>query len=277
MASLTTSISIIGCGWLGLPLAEYLQKKGFALKGSTTSPSKIETLASKGIAAYLLQLQGDGGISPEQTKNLTELLKADILIFNIPPGRRNPNVEAEFSAKIRTLIQHIEASPLQKVIFVSATSVYPLQNKIVTEVDAQNPSKISGKALLQAEKLLKNCPNIQTTILRLAGLYGPNRPAGRFLAGKQNLANGLGRVNLVHQQDCIEVIHQVIMQQKWNKTYNVCASEHPTRQAFYTSAAQNMGLVPPTFTPDSLAEYCIVANEKVKKELGINFRHLNSH
>ncbi len=271
---MNSTISIIGCGWLGLPLAEYLQKKGFSIKGSTTTPSKLEELAAKGIQPFLLQLQGKDSQSPEQDTILSKLLQADILILNIPPGRKNPDVVSSFLTKIKTLLHAIATSPIQKIVFVSATSVYSLQNKVVTEVDAQNPTKTSGRALLQAEQLLQNCPNIETTILRLAGLYGPNRPAGRFLAGKKNLSNGEGRVNLVHQLDCIEVIYQIIRQEKWNKTFNVCSDDHPTRQTFYTEAAQKLRLPPPTFLLDSSAQYCIVSNEKVKTELGVFFRNL---
>jgi len=268
------TISIIGCGWLGLPLALYLQQKGFTIKGSTTSPSKIEDLKQKGIQTYLLQLQDDGILPMEQKQHLKDLLKADILIFNIPPGRRNPNVEASFLAKIKTLTDAIEASPLQKIVFVSATSVYPLQNQIVTELDAKNPSKASGKALLQAEQALQNIQNTETTVLRLAGLYGPNRNPGRFLAGRQNLANGEGRVNLVHLQDCIEVILGVIQQEKWGEVYNVCSDEHPTREVFYTAAAKRLGLSVPTFAVNSPAKYCMVSNKKVKQELKHTFRKL---
>ncbi|MFK7904343.1 MAG: SDR family oxidoreductase [Chitinophagales bacterium] len=268
------TISIIGCGWLGLPLALHLQQKGFTIKGSTTSPSKIENLEQKNIQAYLLQLQDDGILPMEQKQYLKDLLKADILIFNIPPGRRNPNVEASFLAKIKTLTDAIEASPLQKIIFVSATSVYPLQNRMVTELDAKNPSKASGKALLQAEQALQNIQNTETTVLRLAGLYGPNRAPGRFLAGRQNLANGEGRVNLVHLQDCIEVISGVIQQEKWGEVYNVCSDEHPTREVFYTAAAKNLGLSVPTFAVNSPAKYCMVSNKKVKQELKHTFRKL---
>ncbi|MGB1242120.1 MAG: SDR family oxidoreductase [Chitinophagales bacterium] len=268
------TISIIGCGWLGLPLAIHLQGKGFFIKGSTTSTSKIEDLKQKGIEPYLLQLQDNGTLSIEQKRNLEELLKADILVFNIPPGRRNPDVEASFLAKIKTLRNAIEASSLQEIIFVSATSVYPLQNQIVTELDAKNPSKASGKALLQAEQVLQNLQNVETTVLRLAGLYGPNRPPGRFLAGRQNLANGEGRVNLVHLQDCIEVIFEVIRQKKWGKTYNVCSDEHPMREVFYTAAAKSLGLAVPTFAVNSPPKYCVVSNEKVKQELKHTFKKL---
>lgn len=54
MASLITSI--IGCGWLGLPLAERLVAEGYTVKGSTTSVDKLSLLRQKGIDAYLLQL-----------------------------------------------------------------------------------------------------------------------------------------------------------------------------------------------------------------------------
>lgn len=272
---MSSTISIIGCGWLGFPLARFLQEKGFAVKGSTTTPSKIKELSAINIQPFLLQLQEDGKIPKEQSDNLSQLLKADILVLNIPPGRKNPNIEASFLTKIKTLLAGINNSPLQKILFISSTSVYPLQNKWVTEVDALNPSKPSGKVLLKAEQMLQNCPNVETTILRLAGLYGPNRPAGRFLAGKQNLSNGNGRVNLVHQLDCIEVIHQIVSRGIWNETFNLCADEHPTRQTFYVKAAEKLGLTPPTFLSDSVAQYCLVSNEKVKENLGFQFRKLD--
>ncbi len=50
-------ISILGCGWLGVPLAESLIKKGFSIKGSTTSEEKIEILTKKGIEAFLISIR----------------------------------------------------------------------------------------------------------------------------------------------------------------------------------------------------------------------------
>ena len=38
-------ISIVGLGWLGLPLAVQLQKRGYAINGSTTTLDKLEVLA----------------------------------------------------------------------------------------------------------------------------------------------------------------------------------------------------------------------------------------
>lgn len=49
-------VSIIGCGWLGLPLAKFLVQKGFPVKGSVTTESKINQLASLGIKPFLINL-----------------------------------------------------------------------------------------------------------------------------------------------------------------------------------------------------------------------------
>ncbi len=276
---MTKSLSIIGCGWLGLPTAEhFLQKeKNYSVKGSTTTPSKLSQLEEKGIQAYLLQLQNDGSLPESQSRCLKELLEVETLIINIPPGRRNPNIEAAFAAKMNTLITAIQASPLRQILFISSTSVYPKNNTLVTEADALSPTKASGRALLEAEQALQALEGLKVSVLRLSGLYGPNRPPGRFLAGKQNLTNGEGRINLVHQQDCIEVIAKVIGGEKWGEVYNVCADEHPTRRDFYTVAAKKLDLPPPTFAPNSPAHYCIVSNEKAKRELGHEFIELGTY
>lgn len=42
-----TSISVLGCGWLGLPLAKHLIDSGFMVKGSIRSSSKISDLEKK--------------------------------------------------------------------------------------------------------------------------------------------------------------------------------------------------------------------------------------
>ena len=42
-------IGILGCGWLGFPLAEILIKKGFDVKGTSTSLEKVEQLNKIGV------------------------------------------------------------------------------------------------------------------------------------------------------------------------------------------------------------------------------------
>ena len=50
-------ISILGCGWLGLPLAKSLLEKGFSVKGSTTSLEKISVIENSGIDAFHIEMK----------------------------------------------------------------------------------------------------------------------------------------------------------------------------------------------------------------------------
>ena len=77
------TISILGCGWLGLPLAHHLAQQGYAVKGSTTTPMKLVLLRAEGIEPYLLEL--DPTVHGDQVE---DFFKSDILFLNIPPGRK---------------------------------------------------------------------------------------------------------------------------------------------------------------------------------------------
>lgn len=80
------TISILGCGWLGEPLAERLVGDGYTVKGSTTTAEKLDRLAAKGVAPYLIRLDlEDPRLDPD-------FFDAEVLFLNIPPGRRGPGL-----------------------------------------------------------------------------------------------------------------------------------------------------------------------------------------
>ena len=70
-------ISILGCGWLGLPLAISLYSRGYEIKGSTTTVDKIEKLKSAGIIPFILDLNNI-------KSDITEFLASAILIIAVP-------------------------------------------------------------------------------------------------------------------------------------------------------------------------------------------------
>jgi nucleoside-diphosphate-sugar epimerase len=237
-----TKISILGCGWLGLPLAKALIKNGFSVKGSTTSADKIPILKNIGISPFLLTLESTT-VSGQIEDFLAE---STILIVNIPPKLRAANSE-NFVDKITFLIPFLEKSTVEKVLFVSSTAVYRDENNLVTEETQRQPDTESGRQLVQTELLLQSSKHFKTTVLRFSGLIGEDRHPAKFLAGRENLANPLAPINLIHQQDCIAIILKIIEKDSWNETFNAAAPYHPSREDYYTQKSLKWNLALPKF------------------------------
>lgn len=259
-------ISILGCGWLGLPLAKSLIGKGFSVNGSTTSEAKIQVLENAGINAFLIALHAgktDGEIA-------SFLNNSEIIIIDIPPKLRGLETES-FVDKIRTLIPHIEKSAVKKVLFISSISVYADDNSTITETAKPNADSESGKQLAAAEQLLQSNPNFKTTILRFGGLIGADRHPIKFLAGRKNIENPGAAVNLINQNDCIGIIEKIIELEKWNEIFNAAAPFHPTRKDYYTQKAFALNLPVPEFEQVKSAQGKIILSTKIETLLGFNF------
>ncbi|MEP7093570.1 MAG: SDR family oxidoreductase [Flavobacterium sp.] len=267
-------ISILGCGWLGLPLAKKLIEEGHSVNGSTTSENKLPIFKDLGINPYLVTLENE---SVSETIN-SFLDKSDVLIIDIPPKLRGSTasfstpLEMTFVKKIENLIPFIEKSTVKKVLFVSSTSVYGNENGTITEETNPNPDTESGRQLLLAEAVLQNNRNFETTILRFGGLIGEDRQPVKFLAGKENLENADAPVNLIHQNDCIGVIQEIINQSKWNEVFNAVAPFHPTREAYYTQKAIDLGLALPKFSSEKSNIEKTISSEKIESILNYEFK-----
>lgn len=262
------TISILGCGWLGLPLGAYLAERGHRVRGSTTTPEKRERLAAAGIEPYLLRLD------PERPHlDAGAFFEADVLFLNVPPPRRRPDVLAYHLAQVDLVREAVRTAGAGFVVFASSTSVYPELNREVTEDEAGGVDSETGQALLAAERLLLEDPAFETTVLRFAGLYGGDRQPGRWLAGRRNVDNGGAPVNLVHRDDAIAVVMTIIEQDVRGDVFNVCTDAHPTRAELYTHKARQLGLDPPVFADASATSFKIVSNEKLKARLDYRFVH----
>lgn len=271
-------IAILGCGWLGLPLAKSLLSKGYKVKGSTTSESKLDLLKNAGISPFQIQLEEHQIIG-----NIEDFLKeTNVLVIDIPPGLRretSTSKEMTFVNKIKNLIPFIEKSDVQKVVFVSSTSVYGDSFPIVeiTEETQPNPDTESGKQLVIAETLLQSNPNFKTMVIRFGGLLGDDRHPVKFLAGRTNVENPDAPVNMIQREDCIGIIEKSLNfarddNWEWNQIFNAVAPQHPTRKAYYHKKAENLNLPLPTFAEDSESKGKIISSEKVETILGYSFQ-----
>lgn len=269
-------ISILGCGWLGLPLAKSLLSKGFEIKGSTTSESKLEVLKNAGILPYQIQLEEYQIIG-----NIEDFLnETDVLVIDIPPGLRRVILSSEemtFVNKVKTLIPFIEKSGIQKVVFISSTSVYSDGFPIVeiTEETKPNPDTESGKQLVIAETFLQSNSCFKTTVIRFGGLLGEDCHPIKFLAGRTNVENPDAPVNMIQREDCIGIIEEILKQvqyDNWGEIFNAVAPQHPSRKEYYHKKAQILNLPLPTFAENSESKGKIISSEKVETILDYSFQ-----
>jgi nucleoside-diphosphate-sugar epimerase len=202
------------------------------------------------------------------------LKHSEILIIDIPPKLRG-NSKENFVQKIRNLIPFIEASTVQKVLFISSTSVYADDNAVVSESAKPQPDSESGRQLLATEYLLQKHSHFKTTVVRFGGLIGENRHPIHFLAGKTSIENPEAPINLIHLSDCIGIIEKIIDANCFGETFHGVAPFHPTRKAYYTQKAIELKLPLPQFTEEKPSVGKTIVSDKVQTVLKYTFLNTN--
>ncbi|PSQ54608.1 MAG: NAD(P)-dependent oxidoreductase [Bacteroidetes bacterium QH_10_64_37] len=273
-----TDVSVLGCGWLGRPLARRLasrQPSGH-VRGSTTTPEKVDSLRQDGIEPYLLTLNPD-----LSGTDAASFFASPILVLNVPPSRGTDDVQARHRRQIDAVRAAAADGEVEWILFASSTGVYPNVERTVTEAD-QPPGqpdalpgtrRSTGRAVLAAEAQLMDDPAFATTVVRFGGLYGDDRHPGRFLAGRTNVSRPEAPVNLIHQDDCVALLLTLLEHDVRDEVFNACADAHPPRRAVYTRAAEVRGLDPPTFDASDTTTGKVVDNRKVKAQTGYQFLH----
>ncbi|MGL4713161.1 MAG: SDR family NAD(P)-dependent oxidoreductase, partial [Shewanella sp.] len=252
--------------------AKQLVQEGYRVTGCKRSAENLSVLTAAGIKAYPLQLGSEAQSLPD-AKALTGLFQTDYLVVNIPPRLKRGN--AAYLEELQQLIALTQGWQYQQIVFISSTGVYPTQDKRMTEADAMAESSDS-QVLLAAEALFQALPH--TCIVRFAGLVGPKRHPGRFLAGKTDVSGANVAVNLVHLSDCVRAVSTILAAAHSGFSvapiYNLCAPIHPTKAEFYQAGALSLGLVAPEFNQQSMPSKVIQA-DAIVTDLGFRYQYLS--
>jgi dTDP-4-dehydrorhamnose reductase len=218
--------------------------------------------------------QEDAAIGPA-------LSAADALIISVPPGVSADPVLAKFGRRIAALPQTL------KIIYLSTIGVYgDRQGEWVDEDRMPMPKNDRSIARLHAEKAwmtLDRAPNKTVHILRLAGIYGPERNA--LTALRRGTAHRIvkqGQVfNRIHVADISTVIASLLIDYEGgSEIWNLSDDEPSPPQDVVTYAASLMQVEPPpeqdietaALSPlgrTFYAENKRAANRKIKQKLGM--------
>lgn len=255
-------IAIVGLGWLGLPAALALKNDGHAVCGTCTSVEKQIVLQEQGVDNIVL----DAALSNQlQAKDFFKECTHGLL--NIPPSK----ISAEsYEEACLSLIQLFPENC--KIIFASSTGVYLDNSKTLRETEIKDEDFVANHPVRATELALQNVLGKRLSIIRFAGLIGPNRNPAKYFAGKRQIPNGLAPVNLIQLEDCITVIRALIERDFFGHILHACADEHPSKMDYYTRQCAELGLDLPEFIAEK-QNWKIIDNCWTKTQLGIHFKH----
>lgn len=253
------TIGIIGCGWLGAALGAALVARGERVLGTTTSPARGDELRRLGIAPLVARFGAGGAVfEPGSARPPDAFAAADVCVVAVPPL---PGDEAISQA--RAIAGVIGVARAAHVVQISTTSVYPNANVRVDEADAINHHRLT-----LVEQEFRGLDRV-VTVLRCAGLFGPGRLILPSILRASVDVDPEAPVNLVARSDVVRAILRV-MEEPVADVFNVCADEHPSKEAFYREIARRTGLSVPPFRPSGEA-WKIVGNDAFKRRFGFEY------
>ena len=248
------AITILGTGWLGFELALELKQK-YKVKVSSRTAEKIKIYEDKGLSSYIL--------NEDNLDSLEQLLETNYLFINFPPSKFNDYVS--FLSKI---YNHKSIKNIQKIIFISSTSIYPnIQGLFNEEYEIKESS---SKLVFEAENLVKEKSDV---IFRVAGLVGGSRYFGKRSANKV-VEYPKTPINFVHRNDVIEATKFVI-ENNINGIFNLCSKEHPTKEEIYSFNSKKYDFVEPIFLDNKEFLNRLIDGSKIEK-LGFIYKYNNA-
>ncbi|MCG6155400.1 SDR family oxidoreductase [Rubinisphaera margarita] len=231
---------IVGCGYLGSRVAAAWQQEGLSVAATTRSPAKASEFVAKGILPIVCDV-----LDP---KTLSWLPPAKAVLHAVGYDRQSDQSMRE--VYVEGLRNLVAALPEQsRLIHISSSSVYgQTDGETVDETSACEPARENGQICLEAEQLLNERAN--TVILRLAGIYGPERLLARAEQLEQKTpfaGNPDAWLNLIHVEDAVQAVIGAARRELPHSLYLVSDNEPVTRRAYYTRLAELLNTAAPVF------------------------------
>ena len=159
-------ILLAGCGDLGERVAQRLRAHGVEVWALRRQPP------ARGMHG-IHWLRGDL-TDPASLRELPAGITR-LVYLPAPATRDKAAYRAIFVSGLRHLLDALDRRKLARVLFVSSSAVYGEHDgDWVDEATPTDPPGFNGAVLLEAEQWLAE-QSLPSTVLRLAGLYGPGR------------------------------------------------------------------------------------------------------
>lgn len=195
-------VAILGCGYVGIELGRQLLARGHEPIGVRRSAEGCEAIEDAGFEAVRADVT--------DSEALSRVPDVDAIVFAASSGGRGAEAAREVYVEgLRTAIEQFagRADPPERLIYTSSTGVYGDHGgDWVDEATPTEPTTEKTRVLREAEEVALDSP-ITGTVVRFAGLYGPDRyRLERYIEGPVTE----GYLNMIHRDDAAGVVRYLL-------------------------------------------------------------------
>lgn len=198
-------VLVAGCGWLGTAIARRLLARGDRVTGIRREPARAVALASIGVTPLALDLAVPGAerLVPE----VEAVVACQSAASDAEADYRRAYLDA--NAALLAAARRVGA---RAFVYTGSTGVFGEEDgSDVHESSPVSPATANGAVLALAERLVLGAaqPGLRTSVVRLAGLYGPGRVGilERVRSGALSLGPGDETwMNFCHLEDAASFV-----------------------------------------------------------------------
>ncbi|MDA1353843.1 MAG: NAD(P)-binding domain-containing protein [bacterium] len=227
------TIAIVGCGWLGIPLAKRLLNSGHTVFATTRNTNHQSELI-------------DLGAQVTATADDVVFESCDAVVILLP-FKRDIDSPWAYHEQVVSIVENAAKAEVNQLIWTGSTSIYPKSSGVYEEDTVFEPENERARVLLAIERDIKHHFPQNGVALRVGGLVGQGRDSSRTLNSNVPIARPLDSIALVHQDDVVQLIVSLLNSSDKFQIYNVTSGETLIRKAYYCAAAKRLGLPAPYF------------------------------
>ena len=245
MAQNRQALLIIGCGYLGQAVARLSRSRYHEIHAFVASSRARPALREMEVSIHIGDVFDKHGLNESLSRVSDGLTKHAIVM--LPPSAipQNPTV-------VSVLSEQLQAAGCVRALLISSTGVYgSAKNELVTAESTEYADTKRALRLRQIEIKWQAAAS-QNMILRLAGIYGPNRLVGLKSLGEEQTVGGSPNawLNLIHVNDaaalCLRCLGSVAAR------VELGADGHPVKRGeYYRYLATSHKLPAPVFAGET--------------------------
>lgn len=246
------NLVVLGCGYVGCAVARSWLARGGRVWAVSRNAETLASVVDPRFHTIVAEVDGEEWHSRVPAE--------DVVILNCvaAAGGGVEGYRKSYLGGNRSLVRWARGARPGRIVYTGSTAVYPFSDgREVFEDDAGGDLSETGEIVLESERILfgDEANAGRTTVLRLAGIYGPGRHylLDGLREGKRVFpGRGDVYVNLVHRDDIVGGIEAVLANSATGgRAYNL-SDGHPVRkEEMVRWLAERLGLPAPTFDPEA--------------------------